>query len=233
MKKALTPAQKKANTDVSIILLSSLVVFALDMSLQNQILSYVFGAAPLLLRTVFMALIQFGLAGLGITIVCLLRKESFASHGLRMKGLLPAVALSFLCFAPHFIFMIVTGDFKGYLPFQGVKLTSEVLARGFPLNVLGMIPIIAAWGFFEGFNYAVLADKLNQRYPPTSMWLNWGAIAGAVFCVLIHGAIGITPAGILEMLTVLLLIYGLLVVKERTGNAWGCVFVFLFMWNAF
>lgn len=233
MKKNISLTQKRADTDVSIILLSSLAVFIIYILFQQQMNRYAFGEGPLLLRTILMAFLQFGLAGLGMTIVCIFRKESFVLHGLHTKKLLPAIGLSFLCFVPHLIFMIANGDWKGYMPFQGVKLTSEVLASNFPINILGMIAIITAWGFFEGFNYAVLANKINQRYPIKHILLNWGAIACAVFCILIHGAIGLTPAGIIEMITVFVLIYGMLVVKEQTGNAWGCVFVFLFLWNAF
>jgi len=52
-------------------------------------------------------------------------------------------------------------------------------------------------------------------------------------CILIHGMIGVTPEGFLEMLTVMIIIYGMLMVKEFTGNAWGCIFIFVFLWNAF
>ena len=39
---------------------------------------------------------QFGIAGLGITIVAIVRKERFSDHGLTRKHLLPAIALSAL-----------------------------------------------------------------------------------------------------------------------------------------
>ena len=52
-------------------------------------------------------------------------------------------------------------------------------------------------------------------------------------CILIHGAIGVTPKDFIEMLTVLFIIYGILMVRKFTGNAWGCVFVFVFLWNAY
>lgn len=64
------------------------------------------------------------------------------------------------------------------------------------------------------------------------VWLNWGAIACGVFCLLIHGLVGVTPDALMEAVTVFAIIYGMLVVKEQTGNAWGTVFVFLFFWNA-
>ena len=35
-----------------------------------------------------------------------------------------------------------------------------------------------------------------------------------------------------EALTTFILIYGMLVVKENTNNAWGCILIFLLYWNA-
>jgi hypothetical protein len=63
--------------------------------------------------------------------------------------------------------------------------------------------------------------------------VSWGALICAAMCVAVHGAIGVTPGGIAEMVTILVLIYGMLEVRRRTGNAWGCVCVFVFLWNAF
>ena len=111
--------------------------------------------------------------------------------------------------------------------------TKEVLASSFPINIIGMLATAVAWGFFEGFNYVVIGEKINKRYPTNSKWLNWGAIVCAIMCILIHGAIGVTFKGIIEMITVLIIVYGMLMVKEFTGNAGGCVFVFVFLWNAF
>ena len=39
--------------------------------------------------------------------------------------------------------------------------------------------------------------------------------------------------GIAEMASAFLAIYLMLIVKRKTDNAWGCVFAFLFIWNAF
>ena len=38
--------------------------------------------------------------------------------------------------------------------------------------------------------------------------------------------------GIVEIITTVIAIYGMLMVKKKTGNAWGCVFAFCFIWNA-
>ena len=37
---------------------------------------------------------------------------------------------------------------------------------------------------------------------------------------------------VFKALTTFIIIYGMLIVKEKTKNAWGCIFIFLFFWNA-
>lgn len=91
--------------------------------------------------------------------------------------------------------------------------------------------ITIIWGFFEGFNYAVISEKINQRYPSQNQWLDFGAITCAIVCLFFH-PFTISFWGILEMITAFIAIYGMLIVKKKTGNAWGCVFAFCFIWNA-
>ena len=62
--------------------------------------------------------------------------------------------------------------------------------------------------------------------------LNYGAIVCGIICILIHGMIGFDLYTIFEALTTFILIYGMLVVKENTNNAWGCILIFLVYWNA-
>ncbi|MDY2523197.1 hypothetical protein SOP64_10755, partial [Weissella confusa] len=111
--------------------------------------------------------------------------------------------------------------------------TKELLVSRFPSTVIGILITAIVWGFFEGFNYVVISDKINKRYPTNYLWLDWGAIFCAILCIVIHGAIGLTVESIVEMISIVLIIYGMLLVKKLTGNAWGCVFVFVFLWNAF
>ena len=54
----------------------------------------------------------------------------------------------------------------------------------------------------------------------------------AAMCILIHGVVGVTPDAVAEMLCTLFLIYGMLIVRKATGNAWGCILIFVFYWNA-
>ncbi len=175
---------------------------------------------------------QFALAGLGITVVCIIRKERFSSFGLNTKHLLPALLLSLACCIPDFIYCYVNGKVHAWCPFWDVNITPEVLGSGFPSNVLGMLIIATCWGFFEGFNYVVIRDKLSELFPSKYRFWDWGAFICAVMCILIHGAVGVTPDALAEMLVTLFLIYGMLIVRKETGNAWGCVLIFFVYWNA-
>ena len=174
------------------------------------------------------ATFQFGLAGLGIAVVMIFRKENILDYGLNKKRAVLSVLLCSLCFVPYIGFVLSTGQITSYLPFQSVWTTQDVLSSRFPINVIGMLITALAWGFFEGFNYVLISDKINRRYPSKNRLLNWGAISCALLCILIHGAIGVTAEGIIEMLTIFIIVYGMLMVKELTGNAWGGVFIFVF-----
>ena len=88
-----------------------------------------------------------------------------------------------------------------------------------------MAIIAVVWGFFEGFNYAVICEKIDRRYPSKNPWLDTGAIVCALVCLLFH-PFSTSFWGIAELLTTFLAIYGMLIVKKNTDNAWGCVFAF-------
>ena len=161
----LSTEQKAAGKDLNIIVGLTLVTLTLLLVFNSQIMA--FAQSPdesLLLRTLSMAMFQFGLAGLGITAVALYRKESFLTFGLNKDHLVKTVLLSILPLVPYFIFGFATGAIDTYMPFHTVFFTKELLVAGFPTNVLGISIIALVWGFFEGFNYVVISDKINQRY---------------------------------------------------------------------
>ena len=124
----------------------------------------------------------------------------------------------------------LSGQSDGYHPFN-VIITRDVMNSGIPFSIIGMAIIILVWGFFEGFNYAVICEKINRRYPSKNKWLDSGAITCAIICILFH-PLSISFWGIVELITIFIAIYGMLIVKKQTGNAWGCIFAFCFIWNA-
>ncbi|MDD6089716.1 MAG: hypothetical protein PUB77_03460, partial [Clostridiales bacterium] len=95
---------------------------------------------PVVLRVLVIGLCgQFAVAGLGISIVCLIRKQRFREFGLNTKNLLPALLLSLLCCVPELTYYVARGYVSGRCPFQEVSTTAEVLASTFPSNILGFL----------------------------------------------------------------------------------------------
>ena len=234
MKKQLSETAKRADKDLNIILVSLALPLIIFLCFKNSIISYgTDSSVNIWLRFLPLTLIQFGLAGLGSLIVMLYRKERFRDYGFIKKGFLPTVFLSVIVCVPSFIFMLVNNEVVSYLPMQGCLFTSEFLSCSFPINTLGYTMTILVWGFFEGFNYVVIAKKINERYPGKHRYINYGAIVCGVICILIHGMIGFDFYTLFEAITTFLIVYGMLMIKEKTGNAWGCILIFIFFWNAF
>lgn len=230
-KNQLTAEQKKLDADLWIIALVTFLVYGVYACFSKPLTEYVKNSAiSVVPRLAVNAAFQFGLAGLAVCIVCLLRHESFKKFGLVNKGMLTSILLTILCFVPYSAYVFAFGKFEGYAPFS-ILVTKDVLAAPVPVAILGMAVIILVWGFFEGFNYAVICDKINARYPSKHFHLDWGALVCAVCCLLFH-PISTSLEGIIEMVTTFIAIYGMLLAKKKTGCAWGCVFAFCFIWNA-
>ncbi len=174
---------------------------------------------------------QFGLAGMGISIVALIRKEPFTSHGLQIHNILPSIFISLLFCVPELIYYLTTQTVYSWFPFIAVNTTYEVLHAPFPVNILSYLLTALFWGFFEGFNYVVIADKINVLLPSKYRFWDWGAFIMAIMCLIIHGIVGVTPDALIEAICTMILIYGMLVTRKVTGNAWGCVAVFFLYWN--
>lgn len=149
---------------------------------------------------------------------------------MRQKNAFKVIVGTMICFIPLICYIFLSGQFDGYHPFN-VIITRDVMNSGIPFSIIGMAIIILVWGFFEGFNYAVICEKINRRYPSKNKWLDSSAITCAIICILFH-PLSISFWGIVELITTFIAIYGMLIVKKQTGNAWGCIFAFCFIWNA-
>lgn len=226
--------KKQLDIDLWIILIISMLSLGIYMVFNSKINGIAYNPdINIVLRVLFMGgLFQFGLAGLGISIVSIIRKESFFAYGLHSKKLILTLALSVLCCVPDFVYNLIAGNVHAWFPFSDVNFTYEVVRSSLPFNIVGMLIIAICWGFFEGFNYVVISDKISERFPSKSRFWDWGAFVCAIMCIVVHGAIGVTPDAIIEMLCTIILIYGMLLVRKKTGNAWGCVLIFFVYWNA-
>ena len=234
MKEGLSTQQKEADKDLNILALFTLLPLMGFLAFQEPIIN--FTRSPdhsLWIRLIVLALCQFSVAGLGTSAVLIRRKESIQKYGLVKKKFFPTILQTVLIALPLLIFLIASGQMHSYLPFQSILLTKEVLSSPFPTNFLGYLLISLIWGFWEGFNYVVIAEKIRIRFPSPYSWLDSGAITCAIFCLLIHGIIGFDIYTLFESLTVFILIYGMLAIQKHNKNSWGYVMLFLLIWNAF
>ena len=235
MKQGLSSQQKEADQDLNILALFTFLPLIGFLAFQEPIIS--FSRNPdhsLWMRLFVLALCQFSIAGLGASVILIYRKEGLQKYGLVGKEIFPTLLQTALIALPLLIFLIASGQMHSYLPFQSILLTKEVLSSPFPTNFVGYLLISLIWGFWEGFNYVVIVQKINLRYPHyvKGVW-NLGAFVCALICLLIHGMIGFDSLSLLQEGTVFILIYGMLLVQRRTGNAWGCILIFVLLWNAF
>ena len=233
MKKELTVKQKDADTDLNIIIFFTLIALVIYLFFGNKIMSFAkTSKVNIWLRFIPVMLIQFGLAGLGSLAVICFRKEKIREYGLIKKNFFKSIILAALVCIPSLLFLLINNEILTYFPLKNCFFTALFLKMNFPANIVGYLLIILVWGFLEGFNYVLIAKKINDRYPNKNKWVNYGAIICGLICILIHGMLGFDLYTIFKALTTFIIIYGMLIVKERTDNAWGCIFIFLFYWNA-
>ena len=232
-KKELTTKQKNADKDLNIIILFTLIPLIIYLFFGNSIMNFAKTSdINIWLRFIPIILIQFGLAGLGSFIVVCYRKEKLKEYGLEKKNLFKTIILSLIVCIPSLIFLLVNNEIKSYFPLKGCFFTEMFLNAKCPTNLLGYLLIVLVWGFFEGFNYVVISKKINDRYISKNKWINYGAIVCGLICILIHGMIGFDLYTIFFFFSTFIIIYGMLIIKEHTNNAWGCIFIFLLFWNA-
>ena len=230
-KKTLTDEQKKLDIDLWIIALTAIAAFAIYAMIGSKLMAFCKDSSISVWPRLFAAAsLQFAIAGLGITIVSILRKKPFSSFGLKKENALKTIGVTLLCFAPYIIYIFASGQFEGYEPLS-IMVTPDLHKTGIVATIIGTLIIALFWGFFEGFNYAVICNIIDRRYPLDSKSFSWGALVCTLMGILFH-PMSFDLFGILELITTFIALYGMLIIYKHTKNAWGCVFVFLFIWNA-
>ena len=231
MEQQIKERKKKLTIDLWIIALVTIAVYIVYGVFGSRIMSFCknsdISVWPRLLTA---AALEFGIAGLGITIVGLMRKESFASFGLRWENAIKAVLWTIVFFLPYILFIFLSGQFEGYEPLS-IMVTPDLHKAGTVATIIGTLVIAVVWGFFEGFNYVVICEKINRRFPVKTKFFDWGALVVSIMGILFH-PMSFSIQGIIEIVTTFIAIYGMLQVRKVYKNAWGCVFAFLFIWNA-
>ena len=179
--------KKTVKIDITIIMFVSLISAILYIALEGRIMDYGRELSnPLLLRFMPVLAIQFGMSVLGILIVLLKNKERLSDYGLVKKNAVSSIIGCLLVSIPTVVFLWLTNDIHGFLPFQGMFLTKEILHSPFPINIMGYLIIALVWGLGEGMFYVVLSKKINTLKQPKK----FGDL-GAFICALIAIAIEI------------------------------------------
>lgn len=231
MEQQIKERKKKLTIDLWIIALVTIAVYIVYGAFGSRIMSFCKNSdISVWPRLLMAAALEFGIAGLGITIVGLMRKESFASFGLRWENAIKAVLWTIVFFLPYILFIFLSGQFEGYEPLS-IMVTPDLHKAGIVATIIGTLVIAIVWGFFEGFNYVVICEKINRRFPVKTKFFDWGALVVSIMGILFH-PMSFSIQGIIEIVTTFIAIYGMLQVRKVYKNAWGCVFAFLFIWNA-
>lgn len=231
MEQQIKERKKKLTIDLWIIALVTIAVYIVYGVFGSRIMSFCKNSdISVWPRLLMAAALEFGIAGLGITIVGLMRKESFASFGLRWENAIKAVLWTIVFFLPYILFIFLSGQFEGYKPLS-IMVTPDLHKAGIVATIIGTLVIAVVWGFFEGFNYVVICEKINRRFPVKTKFFDWGALVVSIMGILFH-PMSFSIQGIIEIVTTFIAIYGMLQVRKVYKNAWGCVFAFLFIWNA-
>ncbi len=178
------------------------------------------------------------LFNIGLIFIMMIRKENFASFGLVKKNSLKAVLLSFLVGLPLVVYGLYLYHCMGikfiYLPLRGAVDPQLLRSLGLVQGIIAYIIVIIVWGFLEGLTYVAINDKVNKIFKPQNSFLNPGAIFCTLFVILIHILLNMSTFDhIMTVIVAFILIYGMLVIREYTQNSWGCIFLFIFFWNAF
>ena len=218
MEQQIKERKKKLTIDLWIIALVTIAVYIVYGVFGSRIMSFCknsdISVWPRLLTA---AALEFGIAGLGITIVGLMRKESFASFGLRWENAIKAVLWTIVFFLPYILFIFLSGQFEGYEPLS-IMVTPDLHKAGIVATIIGTLVIAVVWGFFEGFNYVVICEKINRRFPVKTKFFDWGALVVSIMGILFH-PMSFSIQGIIEIVTTFIAIYGMLQVRKVYKNA--------------
>lgn len=230
-RRSLTPEQKKLDVNLWIIALITAAAYCFYGVFGSPVMAFCKDSSISVWPRLFAAAaMEYAVAGLGITVVCIIRKLSFISFGLKAKNAVKAIVGTVICFIPYIAYIVLSGQFEGYEPLS-IMVTPDLHKAGILTAIAGTLVVAVVWGFFEGFNYAVIAEFISRRYPVKSRFFDWGALVCTLMGIMFH-PIHFDTLGMIDFVTTFIALYGMLMVRKHTENSWGCVFAFLFIWNA-
>lgn len=216
--------------DLIIIAIISFAAFSFYYIYKQQIVAYVADSSQSVLeRTVLTGFLHFGVAGLGMCVVMLFRGERLGYIGFSKNELTNALKYSFMLALIFVGVTIFRGVWRIVYPFRQQWLTEIFLDSSLPVMALGMIFSMIMCGMFEGINYAYISKKLNTVFPVKNVFLSPGPILMGILGFASHALLGLN--GWQHSLQTLFLVYGMMIVYEKTNNVVGCAVVFGLLWN--
>ena len=139
--------------------------------------------------------------------------------GKRWRNLGKSIALAVCLVVAYDLALSLHAERWIWVPLRRHNAVRISVAAGFPLSLVGVVIVIATWGFFEAFFGVFIAKKLNQVVGHVGKgWLAPGVWGFALFNGLLHAAIGQGVAGFLTSFTSG---YAIAVIPALTTNAWG------------
>jgi hypothetical protein len=215
--------------DLIVIFIITCITLTFIMAFGQKAVIGVVDGLPLLIRTIYIGFIQFAIAGLGVVIIMLWRRERFEDYGLKREGITKSLIFGSVLIIIFLLYTYIKEGSIDYFPFRQVNVTPELIKAGFPVNIIGMLVVAGAWGFFEGFNYIYISKKINELVKIKIPFLRMGPIIMGISCIFVHGAVG---QNMLEILGTFFIVYFVLLIPELTENSWGSILIFMLFWNA-
>lgn len=184
----------------------------------------------ILFRALAISFFHFCLAGLAMCLVMLFRKEKFKDMGLDMENAMPSLAHSAILAFAFFVTTIIKGTWVINYPFRPQTLCNDIMTtQPIPIMIAGALIMLLSCGFFEAYNYAYVSRKINLVFPVKNLFLKPGPIITGILGYIAHATVGIN--GWIESIPLMFLIYGLMLIYEKTDNAWGAVLAFSVIWT--
>jgi hypothetical protein len=166
-----------------------------------------------------LATLQFATEGLVPLILIAIRQERLSDYGFSGRNIGNSIMLAILLAVTYDLALSMHARTWLWIPLRRHNAVRNSLAAGFPLNLVGLVVVIAVWGFLEAFFGVFFAKKLNQLLGHGGQgWLAPGVLGFALFNGAIHAAIG---QGVTGFLTSFGSGYAIAVIPAVTKNAWG------------
>lgn len=230
--------------DIAIIMTASFPFIILHLIVGNAIWEYEQNMShPLLLRLLPVFFIQFGMTCLGIIIVLIKNKERLSDHGLVKRNALLSIMGCFAVSIPMAIFLWLSGEhfYMGlgeglfYViladKINALRKPTKLWNRGAFFCTLIAIVIHGMVNYDVIYTIPAVFSFIQDCGP--SFFGNNASIESlvlfilSIFVILLNGIMRFVFGNLFMMLPVGILIYGSLFIREKTGNAWGNILLWL------